>query len=159
MKKTLTLLGIALMFIGIIVIGLGLAAKGFSPGGDYTGDNDGVKTHSVYCKAAVEGKLKYGSNIKISQLECQVDEPLFMANTLSILTAVEDMSCRGYLLNDGEKVSTSSKTTFGDIGAGEKVWYKFGVSKVPEGEYTVKVTCESAVSPIDTATLEDSLIV
>ena len=44
------------------------------------------------------------------------------------------------------------------IGVSDEVWYKFGISKVPIGEYTVKVTCQGADAE-DYETLEEDVIV
>jgi len=157
MKKTLIISAIVLLLIGGITLVFAVLGMGFGTTGDYTGDdNDGVPTKNLYCKAYVEGKWNLlGSDINIKQLECRTDEPFFIAENLAIFTVAEDVYCEGYLIDEaGRKVSTASRQSFGDLGVSDELWYKFGISKVPYGAYTVKVTCESATDPEDTASKE-----
>jgi hypothetical protein len=155
--KNLILIAIAFVFVAMAVMACAVLGIGFGTTGDFTGDNDGVQTKNLYCQAAIEAEWNvFGNDIKISQLQCRTDEPFFMADNMAIFATVEDMECSGYLMKDGKVVSTSNVKTFGDLGVSEEVWYKFGISKVPIGAYTVKVSCQGADAE-DHATLEESV--
>ena len=159
MRKTILLVGSAMMLLALVAVVLGVAVNGFGTTGEYTGDDqdDQVVKKNVYCKAYLEGKFNVvGSDLELSQLQCRTNRPFFMSQNFFI-TAAKDVECRGYLMKDDEIVSTSNTQTFGDVGTFQEEWYKFGISQVPVGAYTAKVTCESRADPADTATVQKTI--